>query len=396
MLMISTENQSTFQYLKLFHYQNRIPIALILFFFTLPAFGHNSVLPEVSVKTISATSLIVVIETHIAAFTLREPFGPLSRKASDHLKKLSPAELHDYVSGASTYLLTRSHILIGDNTLAPSNIRYPSPQAIVKHSETPFVDQPALPITLFFDGTALNAGNELRLLLPPLLQEYRLSVISGDKVQSVQFVKAGEPSDLLRLNVERSWWLRLTANTKQGILHVIPKGWDHMLFIIALALGFPYFWPVLLQASMFTLAHSVSLSLAVLGYLTFPVAPIEIIIALSISAMALGNLLHKQQVKDTKKVSYWRLLLIFSFGLIHGLGFASSFANLDMVPGSLWTALVGFNLGVEIAQIGVLAATLLLCLWLRKRYFDLVTNISCGLIMIIGLYWAIQRGGIIA
>lgn len=168
-----------------------------------------------------------------------------------------------------------------------------------------------------------------------------------------------------------------------------------MLFIVALALGFPYFWPILLQASMFTLAHSISLSLAVLGYLTFPVAPIEVIIALSISAMALGNLLHKPQEKEIRKVSYWRLLLVFSFGLVHGLGFASSFANLDMVSGSLWTALVGFNLGVEIAQIGILTATLLLCLWLKKRHFRLVTNISCGVIMAVGLYWAFQRSGML-
>lgn len=369
--------------------------ALYIFLSAQTASAHNSILPEVSIWSGDTASLSVVIETHVAAFTLREPFGYLSSDAADRIKGMSKEELHDYVSGASAYLLTRSRVFVDESALAPASIRYPSPLAILKHLESAPVSTAALPITLVFEGVSMDPDRETRLFLPLLLRDYRLSILSNGVVQAVQFVNAGELSAPLALLVQPSWWMQLIAYMGQGVQHVVPQGWDHMLFIAALALGYPYFWSVLLQASMFTLAHSITLSLAVLGFLTFPVNLVEVIIAISITVMALNNILYVWRKDESKKTSHWRLLLVFVFGLVHGLGFASSFADLNMEPADLWVALAGFNLGVEIAQIGVLATMLLLYILVRERYGHIARVISSGLIATIGLFWTLQRSGVI-
>lgn len=170
-----------------------------------------------------------------------------------------------------------------------------------------------------------------------------------------------------------------------GFRHVLPLGLDHMLFIIGLFLMVPKWKPLLQQSLMFTLAHSVTLALAVLGWVSVPSRPVEILIAFSIAFIGIENLL-------TKEVGRLRLALVLGFGLIHGLGFASVLAEkLDGIPRDrLLPPLAGFNIGVELAQVAVLALSFLVLQPLRK-WPEAVRMTGSAIVSLAGLGWMIER-----
>lgn len=176
-----------------------------------------------------------------------------------------------------------------------------------------------------------------------------------------------------------------------GFRHVLPDGRDHILFILGLFLLVPKWKPLMGQSLLFTLAHSITLALAVFAVVHIPVKlwgitrPVEVLIAISIAWIGVENLL-------TRKLGKQRLILIFCFGLIHGLGFASSIGDkMNGVPRSQLTGpLLGFNVGVELAQLSVLAAAFMILWPLRKWTLQLQT-IGSAFVALAGLSWAIQR-----
>lgn len=131
---------------------------------------------------------------------------------------------------------------------------------------------------------------------------------------------------------------------KSGFEHVIPLGLDHILFIIALFFLNSNLYSSVLQASMFTLAHTITLILSGLGYITPNPKIVEPVIAFSIFIMAMQNI-------SAAKLNHYRLALVFFFGLIHGLGFASAFLSLQIPSKLVLNSLFAFNVGVELAQI---------------------------------------------
>lgn len=156
-----------------------------------------------------------------------------------------------------------------------------------------------------------------------------------------------------------------------GFDHIVPKGLDHILFVLGLFFLAARFRPLLLQVSLFTVAHTITLALAALGYTQFVddftqgtlgVAFIDIVeplIALSIAYVAIENIFMKG-------ISPWRPFVIFIFGLLHGLGFASVLAEFGLPEGTFVAALIGFNVGVEIGQLAVIAA-MFLFVWQALR-----------------------------
>jgi hypothetical protein len=154
----------------------------------------------------------------------------------------------------------------------------------------------------------------------------------------------------------------LTAYGLQGVRH-IWTGFDHLLFLVALLLPSvlrheggrwrplpslaPALRDVLAVVTAFTLAHSITLSLAVLGWVSLPARWVESAIAATVVLAALNNI--------RPMVSGRRWALAFALGLIHGLGFAEALADLGLPSAALVPALAGFNLGVEAGQIGILA-----------------------------------------
>jgi hypothetical protein len=172
-----------------------------------------------------------------------------------------------------------------------------------------------------------------------------------------------------------------------GFKHIIPLGADHILFIIGLCLLQTSFKNILWQATAFTLAHTITLALSMKGIVVAPPALIEPIIALSIAFVAIENFF-------ITAVKPWRLLLVFIFGLVHGLGFASVLNEIGLPPDRFTSAILFFNLGVELGQVTVIALFfLLLALPFKNRWWynrAIVYPVS-GLIACIAVYWTVER-----
>ena len=174
---------------------------------------------------------------------------------------------------------------------------------------------------------------------------------------------------------------------KLGFKHIIPLGIDHILFVLSLFLLNPKLKPVLLQATAFTVAHTVTLGLAMYQVINPPSAIVEPIIAISIMYVAIENI-----ISPNLKPS--RIGIVFLFGLIHGMGFASVLSNLGLPEKSFLTSLLMFNVGVELGQITiiVLAYFLLAKFFGDKPYYRkyIVIPLS-AIIFIIATYWTIER-----
>jgi hypothetical protein len=177
----------------------------------------------------------------------------------------------------------------------------------------------------------------------------------------------------------------------QGFLHILPMGVDHILFVLALFLLATSLRPLLIQITMFTVAHSLTLALAMLEIVRLPDKPVEVLIAASIALVAIENLF-----RDT--LSRWRPWVIFALGLVHGLGFAGAFKELlGGVPDGDWAGFVGmlagFNMGVELGQLAVVGLAFAAVGWAWKRpWYRRVIVIPASVIIAgFGLYWALTR-----
>jgi hypothetical protein len=172
-----------------------------------------------------------------------------------------------------------------------------------------------------------------------------------------------------------------------GFTHIVPGGLDHVLFVLGLFLLAANTRALLLQVSAFTIAHSVTLALAVIGWVSVPASIVEPLIALSIVYVAVENLF-------AASISRWRLAVVFAFGLLHGLGFADALGALGLSGGRLTTTLVGFNIGVELGQLAVVGGAALLVRALPVtpdvcRQF--ITRPASAAIAAAGLFWAVER-----
>ena len=195
-------------------------------------------------------------------------------------------------------------------------------------------------------------------------------------------------------------WETLRQYIVEGIWH-IWIGFDHILFLLALLLPSVLTrdagrWQpttslkragvdVLKVVTAFTLAHSITLSLAVLGLVSLPSRLVESVIAASVVVAALNNL------RGTINRRRW--VMAFVFGLVHGFGFASVLADLGLPQGALALALVGFNVGVELGQLAIVAAFLPLAYALRTTGFYRVGVLRLGSVAValLALWWFVQR-----
>lgn len=172
-----------------------------------------------------------------------------------------------------------------------------------------------------------------------------------------------------------------------GFDHILPKGLDHILFVLGLFFFSTALRPLILQVTAFTLAHTVTLALGALGIVTIPGSIVEPIIAASIVYVAIENVF-------ATKLNPWRPAIIFLFGLLHGLGFASVLGEFGLPPGQFVAALIGFNVGVELGQLTVIALTFLAVgYWFgQKPWYRTRIAIPASLVIAaIGAYWVVER-----
>jgi len=199
---------------------------------------------------------------------------------------------------------------------------------------------------------------------------------------------------------ETSAFRQFLSYAREGVWH-IWIGYDHILFLLSLLLPavllrerrhwlpvtrFPdAFWDVFKIVTSFTVAHSITLSLAALGVISLPSRLVESAIAASVVLAALNNLLPV--------VGGRRWVVAFAFGLIHGFGFASVLAELGLPRDALVLALVGFNLGVEAGQLSIVAAFLPLAYFLRHSWFYRRVVLFGGSLAIVAVatIWLLER-----
>jgi hypothetical protein len=176
-----------------------------------------------------------------------------------------------------------------------------------------------------------------------------------------------------------------------GFDHIVPKGLDHILFVLGLFFLSPALRALLWQVSAFTLAHTLTLALSALGYVSVPAAIVEPLIAATIAYVAVENIF-------AHKLHAWRLVIVLGFGLLHGLGFASVLSEFRLPQGGFIAALIGFNVGVEVGQLAVIAgAFVLVGMWFRRKawYRARVAIPASAAIAAIGAFWFVERVGLI-
>jgi len=217
-----------------------------------------------------------------------------------------------------------------------------------------------------------NSNTVLRIALLLIISLFSISAFAHDVVGELENMSKTDTA-ILYLNL--------------GYKHILPLGLDHILFVLSLFLFSADLKKVLWQSLSFTVAHSVTLGLAVYDVITISPNIVEPLIALSIMYVALENIF-------AKKLKASRIGIIFLFGLIHGLGFASVLNSLGLPKDAFLSSLIMFNVGVELGQvIVILAAFLLFGLWFGKKpYYRkyIVTPLSL-LIAAIALFWVIER-----
>jgi hydrogenase/urease accessory protein HupE len=187
-------------------------------------------------------------------------------------------------------------------------------------------------------------------------------------------------------STEAGTWATFVSYIKQGFEHILPEGLDHILFVLGLFLLCRAWKPILIQVTTFTIAHTITLALATLGYVKVDTNIVEPIIAISIAVVALENIFRPTYGK-------FRLLLVFIFGLIHGLGFAQRLIDEQIPSGSVASALLGFNCGVELGQLAVIGLAIAATFWIKdeEKYRRWVVIPASTLIALAGLAWAYQR-----
>ena len=178
---------------------------------------------------------------------------------------------------------------------------------------------------------------------------------------------------------------RFVGMLRMGVEHIIPRGYDHIVFLFGLVLVGGRKRSLLKAVTAFTLAHSVTLGVAALGVWTPPPSVIEPAIALSIAYVGVENFFVKNA--DAR----WRLTL--PFGLVHGFGFAGALREIALPRAEVPLALFSFNLGIEVAQVAVLAAMLLLLAALRRlpRFEGVGVRALSVATAAVGAFWFVLR-----
>jgi hypothetical protein len=255
---------------------------------------------------------------------------------------------------------------------------------------TAFNDLAKTPSIVRLTGSVPAGAREFSVSNGLALGSYALNVTVGDGQMQTTWTAGTErtaPVSLVVAGLAPTWRAVAWQYFVLGYTHILPKGTDHILFVVGIFLLSARWRSILLQVSTFTIAHSITLGLTMYGVVSLPAKAVEPLIALSIAYVAVENLF-------TTELKPWRLALVFSFGLLHGMGFAGVLRDLGLPRSQFLTALLTFNGGVEAGQLSVIAASAAAVAYWRsdtfvyRRFVVLPASVA---IASIGLFWTIQR-----
>ena len=294
---------------------------------------------------------------------------------------LTPADRDTRLAQLTSVFADRVVLFVDEHEVRAATVSYFAP-------EEPGARNPGL-ARFHLTGVMPRDATRLRWLYGLVGDRYPLEIRQPDGSSTIEWIDGTNWSgviDLSRSFTRRTRWAIARQYLWLGYTHILPKGLDHILFVLGLFLLSARVKPLLLQVTAFTIAHSITLGLSIYGVVSLSPRIVEPLIALSIAYVAIENVV-------TRELKPWRLALVFMFGLLHGLGFAGVLRDLGLPRNEFLTALVTFNLGVEGGQLTVIAAASLATWafvkqdWYRTR---IVVPASLG-IAAVGLYWMVAR-----
>ena len=363
--------------------------ALCIWFLAIPLAAAHEIRPAVVTVTLDRPAFDVEISGNIEAMIAgvspkhRDTTESPNAQRYDALRQLTPDELEAKIYDFAPELIKGLAIEVDNVRVAPELVQ----------ARVPDVGDVKL---------ARISTLRLRASIPPGAKEFRWSMSRdlGDNVMRVRetgvngtasaWLTNGEWSDPYVFGKgirERGFFEVVLQYATLGFTHILPKGVDHILFVLGLYLLSMRWKPLLAQVTAFTIAHSITLGLSIYGIFSLPPSIVEPLIALSIAYVAIENVM-------TSKLHPWRPVVVFAFGLLHGLGFAGVLQEIGLPRSEFVTALISFNVGVELGQLAVITLAFASTgLWLRnKKWYrrGFVVPVS-ALIALIGLYWTAER-----
>lgn len=351
-----------------------------------------------SAHTISPTVVTITfnqdatfyIEIAINAEALLAEIGPQHSDTDDspnaslynRLRQLEPEELRVEFERFVPTMLERLEARFDDVSISLTFDRIEIPETgdvdLVRYS---FID---------LSGNIPNGARQFVWRYP---EEYgsnvlRLRMEQDDAMRSawLQSGEISEPFDVGDKVVPRSRAEVAADYTVLGFTHILPQGLDHILFVLGIFLLSLQVAPILWQVTAFTVAHTITLGLTIYGLISLPAAVVEPLIAASIVYVGVENIV----IGELKP---WRVVIVFCFGLVHGMGFAGVLSEIGLPRSEFLLALLTFNVGVEFGQLAIIGLGLLTVGWFKDRswYRQRVVIPLSALISLIGSYWTIER-----
>lgn len=366
--------------------QGLLAFVLFLSLVAQPAAAHE-VTPSITDLRVDGTTLDLMIRANIEGFlaridlsTQRDTNAAPQAADYDSLRALPPAELEARFVAffAQMQPMIMAHTDKGDIPLTLVSVSVPQAGTLSLPRASVIKISGTLP-----DGASnLTFGWDARFGAMVLRQ-------NGVDAPYDGYLKPGELSPPITLS-GGSAMTSLQAFLSYipvGFDHIMPKGLDHILFVLGLFFLSARLRPLLWQVSLFTLAHTVTLALGASGLIIVPAQIVEPLIAASITFVAVENI-------RSDRISRWRPAVVFGFGLLHGLGFAAVLQDFGLPQNSFFAAIIGFNIGVELGQVFVIAlAFLAVGLWFRTRpwYRQSIAIPASAVIALVGVFWLLER-----
>ena len=351
--------------------------ALLALLCAAPAAAHEIGKTQVQASLHDGSYQIDVVVDPDALLPTLEAYGqrPISRD-------LPRGERDARIAALAGVFLERTGVAFDGKPTAPAFAYVPS---------SAFNDFAQAPSKVRLTGAIPAGASDFTFTYGLALGTYALNVRIGDGPVQTQWVVGGAPAAAVSLaaplppptRAEIGWQYFVL-----GFTHILPHGFDHVLFVVGIFLLTSKWKSIVAQVSTFTVAHSITLALTMYGIVSLPAKVVEPMIALSIAYVAIENLV----VSELKP---WRLALVFSFGLLHGMGFAGVLRDLGLPRPAFVTALVTFNVGVEAGQLTVIAIAFAACAYWQRRdsvaYRRFIVVPASFAIALVGIFWTVQR-----
>jgi hypothetical protein len=360
-------------------------VAVLLLAGTAPGFAHDFAFTDVTLRLRGDATFQVDVVADIDALALGVDASADSAELAARIASLPQPE-QDALVARLADLLRRRLRLRFDET--PASFAVTLPERGQRPADA------VLPSTLGLiarlEGGVPDGARTVSFFASRAFPPVRLTVVGKDgTTRPVQVLARGDTSTAIPLTGEAADETDLAVARRflrLGFTHILPHGLDHVLFVLGLALLTSRPGPLVAQVSAFTLAHTLTLALAVYGVVSLPARIVEPLIAASIVYVAVENVVRV-------RAGWTRLAVVFAFGLLHGLGFAGVLSELGWPEGRRLTALIAFNVGVELGQLAVIAVALGTLAAagrarLPRRRIEQVVSVG---IAAVALFWTVER-----